>query len=193
MHAALIIRVYSDVAPKPISFTATCVRSGGDVRFPAWFTQRNAGWCMRRARRIGAWYYRAIRLRKYRVGIGITHATRRCDRVCLRTLTHPRIHAHTFARSAHCKYIYTRLAYARILNGAVILSAAAARTGQEVHTWGERVVQLYCKSRSSSPTLIRSLAQLLQSSTVAVRALAHPHTPSCMHVCTTGANTQLFA
>lgn len=147
---------------------------------------------MRRARRIGAWYYRAIRLRKYRVGIGITHATKRCDRVCLRTLTHPCIHAHTFARSAHCKYIHTRLAHAHILNGVVILSAAAARTGQEV-PWGERVVQLYCKSRSSSPTLIRSLAQLLQSSTVAVRARAHPRTPSCMHVSTTGANTQLFA
>jgi len=32
---ALIIRVYSSVVLKPTSFTATCVRSGGDVRFPA--------------------------------------------------------------------------------------------------------------------------------------------------------------
>lgn len=90
---------------------------------------------MRRARRIGARYYRAIRLRKYRAGIGIPALRRRCDHVCLRTLAH--VHTYTYEQTrAYTGAPYIRGAYAYISNEAVILSVAAG------HERGGRVVVL---------------------------------------------------
>jgi len=137
-------------------------------------------WCMRRARRIGARYYRAIRLRKYRTGIGISMqpgivTVFVCARlyVCARTRTCAvsvkcaHICIHTYVRTTRA---CTRCARAYISRpNAAILSRPQWRRKKEGKE-GERVAR-YCKSRSSSAALIPSSAQLLR------RGPRHMHAP----------------